>query len=63
VSFGEAAPSDKKGDKSASTASFAAPQGFTVDAAGLELHNRALELQRANPKLSYSEAAIQAARQ
>ena len=38
------------------TVAFAAPAGFTVDAAGVELHAKALAHQQKNPRLSYMDA-------
>lgn len=58
ISFGEAAaPTD---DDEGGTVSFAAPQGFDVDAKRLEIHERALQLQAANSSLSYVQAVKQA---
>jgi hypothetical protein len=53
VAFGEFA-----GDAAdeASSVSFAAPPGFTVDAANLELHNKALAYQQKNPGMEYMTA-------
>ena len=59
VSLGEAAPG-APGSGEATTVSFAAPQGFDVDAARLEIHAKALELQSADPKLSYLDAVKRA---
>ena len=58
VSLGEAAPphDEEKG----ALVSFGAPSGFDVDAKRLEIHQRALELQRGDPKLSYIDAVKQA---
>jgi hypothetical protein len=58
VSFGERAGADD--DKGADGVSFAAPDGFTVDRKALELHAKAVELQRGNSNLSYLDAVRQA---
>jgi hypothetical protein len=50
VSFGEHAGAE---EENAGTVSFAAPPGFTVDAAGLELHHKALAYQQKNPGVDY----------
>ena len=50
VSFGEHVKPEASG-----TASFASPEGFTVDSAGLELHNKALTFAEAN-NVSYDVA-------
>lgn len=58
VSFGEAArPED---DEDEGSVSFAAPAGYEVDNKSLEIHAKALELQRANSGLSYIDAVKQA---
>lgn len=57
VSFGEAAPADPA---PARVASFAAPSGHVIDPVALEVHDKALQLQRAEPGLSYIDAVKRA---
>jgi hypothetical protein len=58
VSFGELAkPEDKEKEKAPS---FAAPPGYEADPARLAIHNKAKELQAADPKLSYADAVKRA---
>jgi hypothetical protein len=52
IAFGEAAG----GGLSEGTADFAAAPGCTVDAAGLEIHAKALAFQKANPTTTYLDA-------
>lgn len=59
ISFGEAAPADKKGPGKAPV-SFAAPSGFEVDPAAAALHARAKALQAENPKLDWWAAVDRA---
>jgi len=58
ISLGEAAPGTKENEDP--PVSFAAPQGFDVDAKRLEIHTRALEMQAADPNLSYLDACKRA---
>jgi hypothetical protein len=44
------------GDLAADSVSFAAPQGYSVDAARLELHGKALAYQESHPNTSYATA-------
>lgn len=53
VEFGEHAGHE---DETTTSVSFAAPPGYTVDAAGLETHNRALAYQAKNPGIDYMTA-------
>lgn len=53
VNFGEAAPGDGTRTE---VVSFAAPEGATVDAAGLELHKKALAYQADHPNVEYMDA-------
>jgi hypothetical protein len=53
VAFGEHARADQE---AAGTASFASPPGYTVDATGLELHNKALAYQQKNAGVDYMSA-------
>lgn len=59
ISFGEAAPADKKAPGKAPV-SFAAPSGFEVDPAAAALHARAKALQAENPKLDWWAAVNRA---
>jgi hypothetical protein len=59
VSFGEAAGPDDE-DEGDDQVSFAAPPGYTVDPKALEIHAKALELQRGTAGLSYIDAVKQA---
>ncbi len=52
VDFGESVKPEGEG----ATAEFAAAPGFTVDAAGLEQHNKALAYQSKNPGMDYMTA-------
>lgn len=52
VTFGKI----KTGDAPLRTAEFTAPEGATVDAAGLDLHHRALAFQAAHPNTDYLAA-------
>lgn len=52
VDFSERAAGEETGE----TASFAAPDGATVDAERLDLHNRALAYARAHPNTAYMDA-------
>jgi hypothetical protein len=58
ISFGEAAPADKTGGKT-KTASFAAPPGYEADPKSMEIHTKAVELQRTHKDLSYMDAVKQ----
>jgi hypothetical protein len=58
VSFGEAAKPEE--EKKKATVSFAAPPGYEPDPKSLELYGKALELQAANPNLSFMDAVKQA---
>ena len=53
VDFGEHAPAS---DEEASLVNFASPPGSTVDAAGLELHSKALAYIQKNPGTEYMTA-------
>lgn len=55
VDFGE----HGAGSADAGVANFAAPQGYTADAAALEIHSKALAHQAANPSVSYIDAVKQ----
>ena len=59
IALGERARDDRRPEDT-KTASFAAPDGYDVDAKRLEIHAKAVELQAANPKLSYVDAVRQA---
>lgn len=52
VDFSEHAP----GGDDAGTVHFATPQGYSADAAALEIHAKAVAHQKANPQTSYIEA-------
>ena len=58
VDLGEIAPADEAAEQAA--ASFAAPAGYTVDPKTLQIHAKAVALQRANPNLSYDAAVREA---
>ncbi|MBZ6377375.1 hypothetical protein B5C34_05250 [Pacificimonas flava] len=58
VEFGEVAGADKTPPKVA--VSMPAPAGHDIDQDGAALHAKALDLQKADPKLSYADAAIRA---
>lgn len=60
ISFGEAAPADKKAPGKAPV-SFAAPAGYDVEPAAAALHARAKTIQAENPKLDWF-AAVERAR-
>ncbi len=53
VEFGEIAG---PGQDKAGSVEFAAPAGFTVDAAGLEIHAKAIAHQQAHPAVAYLDA-------
>ena len=55
VAFGEADMSDAK-DGAARPAAFASADGAPVDTAGLTVHSKALDFQRANPGTAYLDA-------
>lgn len=61
VSLGEAAPADK--GEPAKLASFAAPDGYSVDPVQAALFTRARELQAGNSKLGWMDAVRQAEQQ
>ncbi len=54
LAFGEAAPGS--GAEAPSSADFAAPPGCEVDAAGLELHAKAMAHMKANPTATFLDA-------
>lgn len=54
LAFGEAAPGG--GGEAPSSADFAAPPGCEVDAAGLELHAKAMAHMKANPTVTFLDA-------
>lgn len=56
VEFGEIAPTTETGASATATVNFAAAAGYGVDMNGLELHNKALAYQKANPNTSYLDA-------
>lgn len=60
VSFGELARPEAKDPDKPGVISFAAPSGHEVDPARLEIHRKALDLQAANPNLSYIDAVKRA---